>query len=175
MDSVRLSSALTCCSWLLVAAMASPAHASQWKWKDADGRVQYSDRPPPAYVADKDILKRPAAAMRAAANKAALEASESAAPALKPSIKASDPELEAKKRQQEAAEAAKKKAEDDKRAKTRAEDCQRARNYQKSLNEGIRISRTNSQGEREILDDKARAAEQARARQAIEANCQSAP
>lgn len=171
MDSARLSSALACCSLLLAAVMASPAHAVQWKWRDTDGRIQYSDRPPPAYVADKDILKRPAAAMRAAANKAASEASEAAQAPLKPALKASDPELEAKKRQQDAAEAAKKKAEEDKLAKTRADDCQRARNYQKSLDEGIRISRTNSQGEREILDDKARAAEQARNRQAIEANC----
>lgn len=172
MDFARLPSALACCSWLLAAVMATSAHATQWKWKDADGRIQYSDRPPPAYVADKDILKRPAAARRAAAHKAASEASEAAlTPPLKPALKASDPELEAKKRQQDAAEAAKKKAEEDKRAKTRADDCQRARNYQKSLDEGIRISRTNSQGEREILDDKARAAEQARNRQAIEANC----
>ena len=39
----------------------SPA-AAQWKWRDAQGRVQYSDRPPPTTVPDRDILTRPAAA-----------------------------------------------------------------------------------------------------------------
>ena len=48
--------------WLAVAlllGMAAPADA-QWMWRDPDGRVTASDRPPPATVADKDILSRPA-------------------------------------------------------------------------------------------------------------------
>ena len=31
----------------LVAAVAAPAHAAMYKWVDAQGRVQYSDTPPP--------------------------------------------------------------------------------------------------------------------------------
>ena len=42
----------------LLLLMAGPALA-QWKWRDAAGKVQYSDLPPPAGVAEKDILQRP--------------------------------------------------------------------------------------------------------------------
>ena len=48
---------------LALMALTSIAHA-QWKWRDADGRTQYSDRPPPPSVAEKDILQRPASAAR---------------------------------------------------------------------------------------------------------------
>jgi hypothetical protein len=159
---------------LLVAAFAtSTAHATQWKWRDADGRVQYSDRPPPPGVQDKDILTRPPAVVRAA-NKAAADAAASAASAsgsAKPAAKASDPELEAKKRKADEEKDALKKAEEAKQAKARAQECERARGYQKALDDGIRIGRTNAKGEREILDDAARAQETARNRQAIDNNC----
>ncbi|MFG5410725.1 hypothetical protein ABXN37_24710 [Piscinibacter sakaiensis] len=39
------------------------------------------------------------------------------------------------------------------------------------LDDGVRIARTNEKGEREILDDKARAAEQARLRAVVAADC----
>lgn len=34
-------------AWVLFAAVALPAHAAMYKWVDAQGRVQYSDTPPP--------------------------------------------------------------------------------------------------------------------------------
>ena len=43
----------------------------------------------------------------------------------------------------------------------RAENCARARSHMSSLDSGMRLSRTNEKGEREILDDKARAEENA--------------
>jgi Skp family chaperone for outer membrane proteins len=168
MDFYRLPTAFVLGSLLLAATL--PAHATQWKWRDADGRVQYSDRPPPAYVKDNDILARPRAGapvVKAPADAASAPASA----ALKPSLKASDPELEAKKRKVDAEQDAQKKAADDKQAQARAENCQRARNYQKSLNDGIRISRTNNKGEREVLDDKGRADEQKRVNQTIATDC----
>ena len=42
-------------------ALALPAVA-QWKWRDAQGRITVSDRPPPREVPERDILVRPAAA-----------------------------------------------------------------------------------------------------------------
>ena len=66
---------------------------------------------------------------------------------------------------------AKRKAEDEKLAKTRAENCPRARSYQRTLDDGIRIARTNEKGEREILDDAARAKEMERTRQIIASEC----
>ena len=53
----------------------------------------------------------------------------------------------------------------------RAENCARARSYQKSLDSGMRIARTNDKGEREILDDAARAQEQQRTREIIASDC----
>ena len=47
----------------LLLCVALPAQA-QWKWKDANGKVQYSDLPPPAGTPEKDILQRPASATR---------------------------------------------------------------------------------------------------------------
>jgi len=39
------------------------------------------------------------------------------------------------------------------------------------LNDGIRIARTNANGEREILDDKGRAAEMQRTQEIIDSSC----
>jgi Domain of unknown function (DUF4124) len=47
----------------LGALLALPAEA-QWKWRDKGGRMQYSDLPPPASVAEQDILQRPNGAQR---------------------------------------------------------------------------------------------------------------
>lgn len=153
---------------LLGAAMATPSIA-QWKWRDKDGRVQYSDRPPPPGVAENDVLSKPAGARVVAPAPAGLTPAASAAP--QPAVRASDPQLEAKKKQQEQEESAKRKAEEEKVAKAKAENCQRAKSYQRTLDDGIRIARTNDKGEREILDDAARAKEAERNRQVIASDC----
>lgn len=145
----------------------------QWKWKDANGNIQYSDRPPPYGTPDKNILSRPAAA-RAAAAQSVATPSEPAAAASAPAsevAKGVDPELEAKRKKAEDDKKAAQKAEEEKAAKSRAENCARARTYQRTLNDGIRISRTNANGEREILDDKARAEEQRQVEDVIRNNC----
>lgn len=161
--------ALTCAA-VLGALLAVPAHA-QWKWRDKNGQVQYSDLPPPAGVADADILQRPNATTQRRPSAPALAASGAAsgAPALAP--KGSDPELEAKKRKTEQEAVAKKKAEEDKVAAARADSCARAREQMRTLDSGIRIARTNEKGEREVLDDAARAAEARRARDIMASDC----
>ena len=55
--------ARTLCLLLLILPLLALAQ-TQWKWRDAQGRVQYSDRPPPAGTADKDILARPPGAQQ---------------------------------------------------------------------------------------------------------------
>lgn len=156
----------------LMTAFTGPA-AAQWKWRTPDGRVQYSDRPPPPGVSEKDILQqprgftRPAAAPAVPSSPAATPpaAASAAAPA------ASDPELEARRRKEKEQQDAQRKAEEEKLAKQRAENCQRAQGYMRSLNDGIRIARTNAQGEREILNDDQRAEEVRRTQQVIAADC----
>lgn len=160
--------ALTCAA-ILGALLAVPAQA-QWKWRDKNGQTQYSDLPPPAGIAESDILQRPNAAQRAApAAAVAASGAASGAPALAP--KGSDPELEAKRRKAEQEVAAKKKADDEKVAIAKADSCMRAKAQARTLDSGIRIARTNDKGEREFLDDAARASEAKRMQDIIASDC----
>jgi hypothetical protein len=129
--------------------------------------------PPPLGTPDKDVLQQPAATSKrnttSTPTPAAAPASGvtvSAAP-----IKGGEPELEAKLRKAEQEKAAKTKAEDDKQAAARAENCTRAKAYQRTLDDGIRITRTDAKGEREFLDDKARAEEVRRTKAVITSDC----
>ncbi len=154
---------------LLGAALALPA-AAQWKWRDQRGQTQYSDTPPPSGTPDKDILQRPAATVRREAQLASVPASAaSGAPALAP--KAADTELDIKRKKAEQDLADKKKAEDAKVAAAHVENCTRAKGQMRTLDSGVRISRTNDKGEREYLDDKAREQEVARTRDALSTEC----
>ncbi|HEX6704264.1 MAG TPA: DUF4124 domain-containing protein [Albitalea sp.] len=153
-------------SALLGAAIAFPA-AAQWKWRDKGGQIQYSDLPPPTGVAEQDILQRPQSAQRRAGAPVAAASAASGAVA----GKMIEPELEAKQRKAEQEQAAKTKAEQDKVAAQRAENCARAKSYMRTLDDGMRISRVNDKGEREILDDKARAEEAKRTREVMAADC----
>jgi hypothetical protein len=159
---------------LLVLALALAAGAASaqsiWKWRDKEGRVQVSDRPPPMDVPEKDILQRPHGA------RAPMPAASDVAPAAAVAASGVDPALEARKKKaladQAAAEKAQKDAEKAKRDQAKLENCQRARNQLAALESGQRIGRMNEKGEREILDDAGRATEIARTRQMAEANCQ---
>jgi len=149
--------------------LALPA-AAQWKWRDKRGQTQYSDLPPPPGVPESDIVQRPAAAgARRALVVTAPASAASAAPLA--AARASDPELEARRKKAEQEVADKKKAEDAKIAATRADNCVRAKDQLRTLDSGIRIARVDSKGEREILDDTARAAEGRRMRDLIASEC----
>ena len=164
----------------VVAALAATATAhAQWKWRDRSGIVQYSDRPPPSDTPAKDVLERPAATPAERAPQAAAEAPQAAAsaatpasaPAAAPAPTTVDPQLATRRKQAEEEAGAKRRAEDEKLAGQRADNCQRARAQLRSLEDGMRLVRTNSKGEREVLDDKGRAEETARARSVIASEC----
>lgn len=150
--------------------LAFPA-AAQWKWHDKAGQTQYSDLPPPPGVPDSDILQRPAAARanRRAAPVAAPASGASAAPLA--AVRASDPELEARRKKVEQDVVDKKKAEDAKVAAIRAENCDRAKEQMRTLDSGQRMARINAKGEREVLDDAARSAETKRTREVMASEC----
>jgi hypothetical protein len=161
---------------LLTLACALPAAGfAQWQWIDKDGRKVFSDQSPPADIPANKILKQPggrAPAPDAATTAASAEAASpkpAAAPA--PKISGKDKELEEKKKQAEAAEAEKKKAESEKLAKARAENCERAKKAKASFDSGVRITQLNAKGEREFLDDKARASETKRLQGIIDSDC----
>lgn len=151
---------------MLLAAL--PA-AAQWKWKDARGQIVISDVPPPREIPDRDVLQKPELVTRRPTANLTPAAS---APAVDTVAKAKvDPELEARKKKTEQEQNDKVKAEEEKVSAQRAENCKRARSHMASLDSGIRLSRTNEKGEREILDDKQRADEMQRTRQIIASDC----
>lgn len=150
----------------------SPAQA-QWKWRDKDGRITVSDRPPPRDVAERDILGKPAQEARrlasAQASASAASGAESAVPSAVPGLM--EREVQARKKAAEQEQAAKAKADEDKLAAQRADNCRAARGHLTALESGQRIARTNEKGEREVLDDKGRADETRRAREVVASDC----
>jgi hypothetical protein len=145
---------------------------AQWKWRDAQGRVQYSDQPPPPGVPAKDVLQSPIAAPppRVVAPASAPAAGQSAAAPAK-AASTVDPALEAKRKQAQQEAEAKRKAEEAQQSQVKAQNCERARDYMRTLDSGIRVARTNAKGEREILDDATRAREAENTRQIMQSQC----
>ena len=156
-------------SVLIGATVALPVSA-QWKWRDKAGQMQYSDLPPPAGIPEQDILQRPAQSVQRRPAPVPVPAS-AAASHVAAAPKGVDPELEARRRKAEQEQAAKQKAEEERIAGLRAENCTRAKTYLRTLDDGVRVVRTNDKGEREYLDDKARAEEVKRARDLIASDC----
>lgn len=165
---------LVCAALLLGLSLSAAQAGTQWKWRDAGGAIQYSDRPPPPGTPDSAILTRPAASTRTVRQTTpppAVTASGTAAPTAPPAAKGVDPELEVRRKKAEEERLARQKADEEKQAKVRADNCERARGYERSLKDGLRIARTNERGEREILDDQARAEEMQRTQDIIQNNC----
>ncbi len=173
---------------LVVAALTglSFAASAQWQWIDKDGRKVFSDRAPPTEIQDKNILKRPGnykppAAPVAPAGDASPETDAAAgavSAASAPVVSASgakptglDKELEAKKKQAKEAEAAKKKANEEQAAKAKVENCSRAKIAKVTFDSGVRIGHTNAAGQREIMDEAARAEELKRIQGMIAKDC----
>lgn len=137
---------------------------SHWKWRDAQGRIQFSDRPPPASVPARDILAKPTpfkATEFLSQAQQATSAPERAASA--PAGKASGAE--------DAATAQRRKEVEAQNQRIRAENCQRARTQLSFMESGGVVTRVNAQGEREVLEDALRNAELQRLRQAVQTEC----
>jgi hypothetical protein len=149
--------------------------SAQWKWKDKNDRIQYSDTPPPSSVPESAILQKPHAGGPSKASFTPTASASASAPMMAASgasaPKLVDPELEAKRKKAEQDQLAKQKAEEEKRVAAKRDNCNRAKSQMRALDDGVRVTHTNEKGEREILDDKARAEETARTREAIVNNC----
>jgi len=164
---------LTSINWLLLALtigtwiVAAPAGAQTYKWTDAEGKVHYTDQPPPANAKEQATIKRkPWASTPAAAPTPA----ENGAQAAKAKTYV-EQEAAFKKRQVEAAEreaAEKKKATETSEKK---QNCAQARSQLKTLQAGGRITYTNAKGERDYLNDAQVAQEIERAKQSADTWC----
>jgi hypothetical protein len=154
---------------------------AQWAWVDKNGRKIFSDRAPPADVPEKSIFKQPGHApvlVRQTPLTDAATADSAAPSASAPQDKASvakpsgiDPVLAERKKKEEQALEVKRKAEQERVTRAKADNCERAKLAKKGIESGVRLARTNAKGEREIMDDAARAAESQRIQSVIDADC----
>jgi len=146
--------------------LAMPALGELYKWTDAEGKVHYSDQPPPPNVKQPVTVKprSPGPATPTAAPEA------EGTPAAGPKTYV-EQDAEFNRRRVEAAEreAAEKKA-----AKEAAEkkiNCEQANAQLARVQSGARITRYNENGETVYLSDAEIAQETARAKQAADSWC----
>jgi type IV secretory pathway VirB10-like protein len=158
---------------------------AQYMWLDASGRKVFSDQPPPANIPAKRVLQQPgkaAAAMPVADSdeKPNTDAdADSAKPVAKPKTAAvpaqpnasKDKDLEAAKKKIDDEAAAKKKTEQEAVDKAKADNCARAKQAKATMDSGVRLSHTNTKGERGIMDDATRMVETKRLEGIIAADC----
>ncbi len=148
---------------LLALTIASPASA-QYIWLDKNNVKVYSDKPPPVDVPNSRVLKGPKGfkAQNIEAKQDSTNGTEAdkpasaAASASKPPMTTAEKNADFKKRQQEQAEKEKKGEAEEKNRQAKAENCERARQYQRSIQSGQRITRTNEKGAREHMSDEER-------------------
>jgi len=175
MRTVNLRSVAMLAATLLFAAEV----AAQWAWKDDNGRLVFSDRPPPSSIKPEQLVRQPGTGSSQPALRTGDELPRDASKpdASKPDVSKAGPktlaerEMEYRKRQTERAEAEKKSAEQQQLAQRRQQECERSRGYLRALEDGVRVTRTDAQGNREFLDDSQRSAEQARVREMITRDC----
>ncbi|MBI3228703.1 MAG: DUF4124 domain-containing protein [Burkholderiales bacterium] len=148
------SSALLFCS----------AANAQYVWLDDKGVKQFSDQPPPASVPAKRVIKGPNvkkvepkadAKAEATGTDGEKEAPTASAPANspKPPPTLAERNADFQKRKAEQAEKEKKAAEEAQRSQDLKKQCDRLAAYQRTLETSGRISQTNKNGERELLND----------------------
>ncbi len=156
--------------------------AQVYRWVDKDGKVHFSDQPPPNEakgVTAKKIDARPASGSVATPPPSPAAAKDGKVDPKAPP-KDAKPESQKtlaekakdfEKRREEEAKAAKKAEEQAKVDESNKERCMQAQRYLRDLESGRPIATSNSKGERELMDDAARSAEMGRARAAVSESC----
>ncbi len=168
--------ALPLAACLLAFAVAGAHAQTLWKWRDASGQMHISDTAPPPGTPPKNIISGPPvstttqavsltpAGTDAPASAATPAAAPAASSALDKKKAAADKEKADKEKADRAAAQAKTDA-------VRKDNCARAQSALTELQSGLRMARLNDKGEREVLDDTARAAEMKHTQDVIASNC----
>jgi hypothetical protein len=143
---------------------------AQWHWVDDQGRKVFSDRPPGPEIAEKNILKRPFQAPRAIAS-APAEAAASSPVAKGTPAKTGTSSPLASGDKNAVEQAQKLKQEQDRQAASKAQNCTLAQRQMAGLKSGSRIARFNDKGEREFLDEAAKAAEMRQVQKVLDSDC----
>lgn len=160
----RLSVAIS-----LALCVALPASAQLYKWVDSNGKVQYSDKPPPSDI-KTEKLREPARAASAPAAGEAKGGTQKDAAKTGPKS-AAEQEQAFRKRQLEAAKAQEDEGKKQAQARDKAENCKRAKAALANLQLGGRQMHVDEKGERVFLDDQQIAQETAKAQQQTAAAC----
>ena len=146
----QLSALLCALAWLVAG---TPAFAALYKWTDANGRIVYSDQPPPSSVKSETLNGPPPPANPNAVKENALK----------------DSEL--KQRQLLRAEQDRKSEKDRGDATKKAELCTQVRGQLKTYESNTPVYRFDDKGERVYLDDAARAKETERLQALLRERC----
>lgn len=140
------------------------ASAALIKWVDAEGKVHYSDQPPPPNV-KSETLRVPSAPAPVSAS----GTDAASGPAGPKTI--AEREAELKKAQQAKKEAADKAAKEQARIDAEKAQCEAAQQNLRALQEGMRLVEIDAKGERSYLDDSQRQQRIEKARQDVSAYC----
>ena len=132
-------------------------HAELSKWVDAEGRVHYSDEPPPANAKVKplDIPKEPAFSASAASGVKSL----------------AEIEAELRKKQKDKEAVAQKSVQQQEEARVKQRNCDAARSNLKVLEDSPRITIYDANGERGYMDDDTRKQDSEQARKEVSQYC----
>ena len=145
-------------TFILLSLFSLNLHAEAHKWIDEEGKVNYSDIPPPHVESPQTI--------RNIAGKGQTEA-----PASYSNKSYAEREAELKKSKKEQAEVSSKKANEAAQAEEKKHNCVAARENLRTLEDGARVTGYDANGERTYLDDSAREQRLNEARKAISVNC----
>lgn len=132
--------------------MVAPVSAQMYRWVDEQGKVHYTDQPPPEKAKSGKKLDIP---------------NQPASPAADATKTSKDKELEFRKRQTDAATADEKQKKADEEKQAAAANCDSARKNLRSLEEGGRVFTYNEKGERAYMSDAEREKSMATAKKAI--------
>lgn len=128
------------------------------KWVDADGKVHYSDTPPP----DVKVKRLKSSNVTEAATD-----TNSAAP----EKTLAEKEAEWKKSQKAKDDANQKAAQEQEAILTKKKNCEASRSYLEKIENSPLVAQYNAQGERTIMDDASRLQRIEEARKAVAAHC----
>ncbi|MFN0040664.1 MAG: DUF4124 domain-containing protein [Burkholderiales bacterium] len=139
--------------------------AQTYKWTDSEGKVHYSDKPPPANIKKSVTVKPPSrAGVSATADERA-----GAAPAGPKT--AAEQEAEFRQRKVETAEKEARQKQADAEQENKKRNCENARRYLATVQDGGRISRYNAKGEVEYLEEAQYAQEAQNAKKSVDSWC----
>ena len=139
--------------------------AQVFKWIDKDGKVNFTDTPPPAEAVKGEAKKiaGPSASPLVSAAPSKLVAP--------PTKTGTNPAKDAEKKKTDLAEKAKKDEANERIAKQNEERCKEAKRYLTTLDSGAPIKQSNDAGELVLMADEARGSEAARAKTAVTESC----